>query len=228
MKKILSVFISLVFAKAALSQELAQVSFSGGSSLTYLSLLTDVNVQIRISPDGKILEWGTEEQSMRGGNYFAPKLQPYPGRVDYYGPEADSVSRGKVKSIGSSVITYFDAYETADKVGKIRSVGRLFFEYFSTYDNKLFFGKIKTIGNLSLGYYSAFEDEALRGKLKSVGNTQISYYSSFDDRMIRGKVKSIGGISYTWYTSLDRQGFGGSLKSGPFRQNIGGVVYIVQ
>lgn len=228
MKKTLSVFIFLVFAKAVLSQELAQVSFSGGSSLTYLSLLTDGNVQIRISPDGKILEWGTEEQSLHGGNYYAPRLQPYPGRVDYYGPEADSVSRGKVKTIGSSVVTYFSAYETAERVGKIRSVGRLFFDYYSTYDNKLFQGKIKSIGNLSLGYYSAFEDEALRGKLKSVGNTQISYYSSFDDKMIRGKIKSIGGTNYSWYTSLDRQGFGGSLKSGPFRQNIGGVVYIVQ
>lgn len=228
MKKLLSVLIFFVFAKASFSQELAQVSFSGGSSLTYFSMLTDGNVLIRITPDGKIMDWGTEVQSMYGGNYYAPQLQTYPGRVDYYGPEADSVSRGKVKSIGSSVITYFGAYETPDKIGKIRSVGRQFFEYFSTYDNKLFQGKIKMIGSLSLTYYSAFEDEAIRGKLKSIGSTMISYYSSFDDKLIRGKLKSIGGTSYSWYTSLDRQGFGGSLKSGPFRQNIGGVVYIVQ
>lgn len=218
----------MVLAKAAFSQELAQVSFSGGSSLTYFSLLTDGNVLIRISPDGKIIEWGTEEQSIRGGNYFAPKLQPYPGRIDYYGPEADSISRGKVKSIGSSVITYFQAYETADKVGKVRSVGRLFFDYYGIYDNKLFQGKIKTIGNLSLTYYSAFDDEALRGKLKSVGNTSISYYTSFDDKLIRGKIKTIGGSNYSWYTSIDGRGYGGSLKSGNYRQNIAGVVYILQ
>ncbi|MFN8292064.1 MAG: hypothetical protein U0U70_17555 [Chitinophagaceae bacterium] len=228
MKKIVSVFISIVLVKAALSQELAQVSFSGGSSLTYFSLLTDGTVLIRISPEGKILEWGTEEQSMRGGNYYAPKLQPYPGRIEYYGPEADSVSRGKVKSIGSSVITYFQGYETADKVGKVRSAGRLFFDYYGAYDNKLFLGKIKSIGTLALGYYSAFEDEAIRGKLRSVGNTTLTYYTSFDDKMIRGKIKTIGGTSYAWYTSLDREGFGGSLKSGNYRQNIAGVVYILQ
>lgn len=212
----------------ATAQELSQVKFSGGSDLSFLSLVTDRDVQIRISPEGRLLEWGTEERSIRSNDYYAPRLQPYPGRVEYYGPEADSVSRGKVKSIGSSAITYFQSYETADKIGKIRSVGRLFFEYYSHYDNKVLQGKVRLIGSLSLDYYSTFDDPSIQGKLKSVGSTVISYYSSFDDKFIRGKVKSIGAVSYSWYTSLDRQGFGGALKSGPYRQNTGGVLYIVQ
>ena len=210
------------------SQELAQVSFSGGSSLSYFSLLTDREVLIRISSEGRILEWGIEVQSIRSGDYYAPGLQPYAGRVEYYGPEADSVSRGKVKSIGSSVITYFQAWETKDKVGKIRSAGRLFFDYYSTYDNKVLFGKIKMLGNLQLDYYSTFDDPAFQGKLRSVGSTAITYYSSFDDKFIRGKLRTIGAVNYNWYTSLDRQGSGGALKSGPLRQNTAGIVYIVQ
>jgi hypothetical protein len=210
------------------SQELAQITFSAGTQLSYFSLLTDREVLIRISEDGKILEWGIEVQSSRINNYYAPLLQPYAGRVEYYGPEADSVERGKVRSIGSSFITYYGIHEVKEKVGKIRSVGRLFFDYYSQFDNKAFQGKISFIGNNRIEYYSNFENEAFRGKLKSVGSTQLTWYSSFDDKFIRGKIKSIGAVNYSWYTSLDQPGAGGALKTGPFRQNTGGVVYIVQ
>ncbi len=225
-------FISFMFflhlAAAAFAQQLSQVSFSGGSKLSHLSLLTDREVLIRLSDDGRITEWGIEEQSLRMRDYYAPRLQPYAGRVEYYGTEADSVSRGRLKSIGSSVITYFGAWETPDKIGKIRSVGYLQFDYFSLYDNKALQGKIKSIGNISLDYYSSFDNESLQGKLKAVVSTQISYYSSFDDRLIRGKVKSIGPVNYTWYTSIERGNYGGGLKSGPWRQNTGGVLYVLQ
>lgn len=210
------------------SQELAQVTFSAGTQFSYFSLLTDREVLIRISEDGKILEWGIEVQSSRISNYYAPGLQPYPGRVEYYGPEADSVERGKVRSIGSSFITYYGIHEVKEKIGKIRTVGRLSFDYYTHFDNKAFQGKVSFIGNSRVDYYSNFENEAFQGKLKSVGSTQLAWYSSFDDKFIRGKIKSIGAVNYTWYTSLDQPGFGGSLKSGPFRQNTAGVVYIIQ
>lgn len=210
------------------AQELAQVTISGGTQFSHFSLLTDREVLIRISDDGKILEWGIEIQSSRINDYYAPRLQPYPGRVEYYGPEADSVERGKVRSIGSSFITYYGIHEVKEKVGKIRSVGRLFFDYYSVFDNKAFQGKVSFVGNSRIEYYSNFENEAFRGKLKSVGSTQLAWYSSFDDKFIRGKIKSIGAVNYTWHTSLDQPGFGGSLKSGPFRHNTAGVVYIIQ
>jgi hypothetical protein len=228
MKKILSLLQLLLLACAAQSQQLAQVSFSNGSSLSYFSLLTDRSVFIRISAEGKILEWGTEEQSLRSSTYYAPRLQPYMGRVEYYGPEADSLSRGKVKSIGSSIITYYNYYESEERKGKIRSVGSLAFDYFSNYDNKALQGKIKSMGFLNIDYYASYENEALVGKLKAVGSSAITYHSSFDDKFIKGKIKSIGSYTYTWYTSLDRIGLGGSLRSGAFRQNIGDVVYIIQ
>ncbi|MFZ9387991.1 MAG: hypothetical protein ACO25B_08925 [Chitinophagaceae bacterium] len=226
-RRVLFILFFLVLSVAAFTQQLAQIGFSGGSQLSHISLLTDREVLIRLSDDGRVIEWGIEVQSLRASNYYAPRLQPYPGRVEYYGSEADSISRGKLKSIGSSVITYYGAWETPEKAGKIRSVGYLQFDYFTHYDNKAFRGRVKSIGNLWLTYYSTFDNEALQGKLKSVGSTQITYYSSFDDKFIRGKIKSIGPVSYTWFTSLDRTGFGGGLKSGPMRQNTGGVVYII-
>ena len=81
--------IGLLRFYSAGSQELAQVSFSNGTSFNYFSLLTDREVLIRISPEGKILEWGIEVQSMYSGNYYARNLQPYMGRIEYYGSEAD-------------------------------------------------------------------------------------------------------------------------------------------
>jgi hypothetical protein len=226
-RKPFTVITFLLMFAVARSQELNQVSFSGGAVFSYFSLLTDGNLLIRISDDGKILEWGTEEQSLRNSNYYAPKLQPYPGRVEYYGPEADSVFRGKVRSIGSASITYYGVYENQYKVGKIRSIGRQLFDYYTNFNNKALNGKIEFIGSFRLDYYSSYENEAFAGKLKALGSTYISYYSSFDDKLIRGKIKSIGPLSYSWYTSIDRPGYGGGLKTGAYRQNIGSVTYIV-
>jgi hypothetical protein len=227
MKKIIALVIILFVSNFCIAQEIAQVQLSGGATLSSFAILTDYDVLIRISEDGKVLAWGTEVQSSRNSNYYSPQLQPYPGRIDYYGVEADSINRGKVKSIGSSVITYFNSTETDLKKGKIRSIGRLYLDYFDGYDNKAIKGKLRSIGGTNLQYYTSFDDQALVGKLKAVGNTMLVYYSSFDDKLIRGKIKAIGPISYTWYTSLETQ-YGGGLKSGPFRTSIGGVVYVIQ
>ncbi len=227
MKKFLAVCGFAGLLNTLYCQELSQVSFNGGQTLAYFSLLTDREVLIRVSENGQVLEWGVEIQSFRSSNYYARQLQPYAGRVDYYGADADSVSKGKVRSIGSSVITYYSPTEVAYKVGKIRTVGSLLFDYFSNFDNKLQQGKIKFIDNLALDYYSTFDNEAFSGKLRSVGSTMITYYLSFDDKMARGKLKSIGPLNYAWYSSLETR-YGGGLKTGSFRQNVGSVVYILQ
>lgn len=227
MKKIIILSSVLLASLRIYSQELAQISFSNASSLSYFSFLANEDVLIRVSVDGNIIEWGIEVQSFRSNEYYAPRLQPYMGRVEYYGQEADSVFRGKVRSIGTALITYYGAYETADKAGKIRTIGAMVFDYFDQYADKAIRGKMKFAGRLPLEYYSSFEEELQRGKLKSISNTAITYYSSFDDKLIRGKIKSIGPINYTWYTSLEI-GRGGGLKNGKYRQNIGGITYILQ
>lgn len=227
MKKIYIPILLLFLSRAMYSQELAQVSFSNATSLSYFSFLTNGDVLIRVSADGNILEWGTELQSLRSNEYYAPRLQPYMGRVEYYGQDADSVFRGKVRSIGTAAITYYGSYETSEKAGKIRTIGVLIFDYFDQYADKAIRGKMKFAGRLPLEYYSSFEEELQRGKLKSVSNTLIAYHSSFDDKLIRGKIKSIGPVNFTWYTSLEI-GRGGGLKNGKYRHNIGGITYILQ
>jgi len=227
MKKLLLVTLFFFLTVCIYSQQLSQVIFSRGADLSSLGFLTDQSVLIRLSEDGKIIEWGKEVKAL---NYdmYAPQLQPFPGRVTYYGTEADSVSRGKIKSIGTCTITYYGAYETAEKIGKIKNIGTLSLDYFSQFENTGLKGKIKQAGSLMLDYYGAYENDMIKGKLKSIGNSPIAYYSSFDDKSIRGKVKSIGSVSYTWYTSLDPGGAAGVLKSPSYRQNINGVIFIVR
>jgi len=218
----------LFFTLSTYSQELSQVTFSGGATLSSFSFITDQKVVIRVSGDGRVLEWGTDPGTGRY-NYYTGKLQPYLGRVDYYGQaEFDSVLRGKVKSIGTCSLNYYSAFETKSKIGKIRSIGSVALDYYNTYENPINQGKLKSAGYITFDYYSSSENEAFRSKLKAVGNTQITYYSTFDDKVIKGKIKSIGSFTYEWYSSHDRREFQGALKSGPTTQNINGVTYVLR
>ncbi|MBK5273125.1 MAG: hypothetical protein JJE22_19160 [Bacteroidia bacterium] len=226
MKNFSTVILFLLLGSCSYSQQLGQVTFSGGAKLSYLAFLTDQGVLIRVTDDGKIMEWGTEVQSQRS-DYYAPKLQPYMGRIEYYGPEADSAFKGKLKSVGTCTLTYYGHYETATKIGKLKTVGTLNLDYYDNFDNATLRGKLRFIGSQILEYYSPTVDEAFRGKLRSIGNTQITYYSSFDDKAIKGKIKSIGAVSYAWYTSFDLNR-SGLKSSGLYRQNIGGVTYILR
>jgi len=74
------------------------------------------------------------------------------GQVDYVSNEADSMSKGKVKSIGTCNITYYGAFETTEKAGKIKSIGRTSLDYYNNYDNVAFRGKLKFAGNTSFSY----------------------------------------------------------------------------
>lgn len=209
-----------------MAQQLAQVTFNGGSAFSYFSFVTNQGVLIRVSEDGKILEWGTEVLSDRG-QFYAHKLQPFLARTDYFDAGVDPSFTGKVKNIGSAMLTYYSSFEQSFKSGKLKSIGPLTFDYYSNFDDEGYRGKIKFIGSELVEYYSSFENEGIRGKIKRIGSTSISYHSFFEDKAIRGKVKSIGPVNYSWYSSFD-QNLGGVLKSGNFRQQIGSVTYILQ
>ena len=221
MRKFFITISILLLATFSYSQDLGQVTFANGSKFSYYSFRTAQDVLIRVSEDGKVMEWGMEVMSDRS-NYYAPKLQPFMGRVEYYGPE-DSVFKGKVKSIGTCFITYYDVYETAEKIGKLKTLGTLYFDYYSNYDEKSLRGKLKFAGSTFFEYYRTYENESFRGKLKSVGNSAITYYSAFDDKRNAGKIKSIGAANYSWYSEFGRSG----LKNGYYRQQIGSVTYIL-
>lgn len=217
---------TLLLYTGVYAQQLSQVAYSGGSRFTYFGFTTDQGVLIRLSDDGKILEWGTEVLSDRG-NFYARKLQPFMGRIEYYGPQDDSVFRGKVKSIGTCFFTYYDAYQVKTKVGKLRTIGNQNLDYFEEYEDKILKGKLKTIGALSIDYYRSYENESYRGKLKSIGSLPIAYYSAFDDRINAGKLKSVGSVQYQWYGLGDRPGTQGALKSNNYRQVISGITFIL-
>lgn len=224
MKKLFLLVSSLFLAAAIYSQELTHVTFSGGATFSSFSFRTDQQIIIRISDEGKVLEWGTDPGP--GRYYYDPrKLQPYLGRVEYFGQEYDSVFSGKVKSIGTCTFTYYGKYETAAKMGKLKTIGRIAVEYYDNYEDAAFKGKLRFAGSVLFSYYSSFENEAFRGKLKSVNNNSITYYSTFDDKAIKGKIKSIGSFEYTWYSSYDR--FNGGLKSGSVTQIINGITFSI-
>jgi hypothetical protein len=209
---------------AVFAQSLSHVSLNGASSLASFAFTTDQQVIIKISPDGKILEWGTEMQPGRYG-YYQGKLDPYMGRVEYYGPEAEEALRGKVKYIGSCAINYYSySYPDAQK-NKVKTIGSIALDYYMDYDNESYRGKLKTAGSISFTYYASFDNESFKGKLKTAGNTALTYYSVFDDKYNKGKIKSIGTTPFNWYNEFDRKELQGALKSGATIQKINGVNY---
>ena len=141
------------------------------------------------------------------------------------------IGAGWVRHLAAAVLAAFFGQAALAQVSPsaavVDQIGSLLLDYYSVYDNKTIQGKLSAIDGTIIGYYTSFDDRVLIGKLKSVGGTTITYYSSFDDKFIRGKIKNIGPVSYTWYTSLESQ-YGGGLKTGSYRQSIGGVTYILQ
>jgi hypothetical protein len=209
---------------AALAQSLSHVSLSGAANLASFAFTTGQQVIIKISPEGNIIEWGMEMQEGRYG-YYQGKLDPYMGRVEYYGPEADELLRGKVKYIGTCTITYFSsAYPDAQK-GKVKTIGTAALDYYMDYDNESYKGKLKIAGPVSFTYYASFDNESFKGKLKAAGNTTLTYYSVFDDKFNKGKIKTIGATAFSWYNEFDRKEIQGGLKSGASIQKINGVNY---
>jgi hypothetical protein len=210
------------------AQRLSQVTFSQASDFSWFTITTNQNILIRISDDGKILEYGTEQSSLYNRNYYAKELLPYQGVVTYYQNETDSSFNGKIKNIGACYFTYYRAGDYPEKVGKIKSAGNLLIDYYRNYEDALIAGKIKNIGMDAISYYTSFDNEALRGKLKSIGNTSIQYYSSFDDPSFKGKLKSIGPFHYEWTKTFTGKDFYPTLKTGIQRQLINGITYIPQ
>jgi hypothetical protein len=225
MKRFFALIAILFISCSLYAQKLKQVSFLDGSNLSFFTISTDQDVLIRIAPDGRIMEWGTELLSDRG-NYYAPNLQPFMGKIEYYGDESEPFLKGKMKSIGSSYFDYYGPQDEEWKRGKLKSIGHLDFDYFTRFDEKAMQGKLKMIGMYLLEYYKSYEEPAVRGKLKSIGSMPVAYYSSFDDKSNEGKLKSVGTATFTWYTPFDYIKSG--LKSNNYRQTVGDITIVLR
>ena len=225
MKLSLVTFLFCVIMHNGFAQHIAKVTINGMGTTEMLTMATDDNAVINISPDGNIVSYGTEYFSEKISNYA--RLEKFNGRVDLFTTTDDKLFLGKLKYIGRTAVTYYASYDIETLRGKVKSVGSLQFNYYMHYDDAIVKGKIKSIGSQQLTYFTSFDNQAVRGKLKTLGNTNLNYYTSFDDRAFAGKIKSIGQINFTYYPSYDKQ-FAGGMKTGSYTQNVAGVTYFIQ
>ena len=220
-KSIFLIWLVLVSAPLLFAQKVGRITLAMDNNADIITYEADKTLLINFSKDGKILNWGTEDNWGRLLNYM--------GRVDNYTAAEDSAFRGKVKYIGAVQITYYASYDDKELSGKIKSIGSANFDYYRSFEDEAIRGKIKSIGATSFSYYPSVDNESYKGKIRTVGNTNITYYASFDDKAYKGKVKSIGNINFSYYSSFDRREYQGGMKPGTtYAPYVGGIKYFVR
>lgn len=213
MKKLFTTLTAACFFLSSFSQRLAQIKLTTDGNSDIISFVTEDAVIVNITRDGKIIDWGVENNTGRYYNYPG-RLEKFMGRTDFYTANDNEDSRGKVKNIGRTTFTYYAAYENELLKGKIKNMGSIFFDYFNSYDDDAWKGKIKNAGSVSFAYYRSTDNDAYKGKFKNIGSSSLTYFSSFDDKAYRGKIKSIDNRSFSYYSSFDRPEYRGSMKGG--------------
>ncbi len=225
MKKIFLFATALVFCITVFGQRISKITITGSGLVNDIVIGLDENVQIYISKTGQISKWGYDRYIGYQENYY-DNLDPYVGRIEYYGPNDDEILRGKVKYIGRTLVSYYPSYELESLRGKIKSIGSISMDYYQAFDDKAMAGNLKTIGGQNVSWYASFENEALRGKLKNLGSTAFIYFGSFEDKAFRGKIKSIGSFNFTWYSSFEQ--YSGSMKTGSTIVNANSIKYYLR
>ena len=211
--KLFLVLISIFTSFVAGAQKLTTISLASDGSLKHFLFQLPEDVVVQIGRDGQLQSWGVDVL-LPYNDPFRSRLEPYTGRVAYYGPNVDSAFRGKIRSIGQVVFTWYASYEYESLKGKLKSIGNLPIDYYLDYENEAYRGAVKMIGPDRVMWYASFDNEALRGKLSMYASIPLTYYSSFDDPLIKGKVKAIGRNSFTYYGTYDRSEYRGGYKTG--------------
>ena len=81
MKKVIFIAYLFLLASNSYSQDLSEIKFSNASTLSFFSFLTDQKIVIRVSPDGKIAEWGNIWE--KGYYNYQPGKQQVPLLLEY-------------------------------------------------------------------------------------------------------------------------------------------------
>jgi hypothetical protein len=225
MKMIFLAFTASFIFMIGYSQSISKITITNNGTIDVISIGLDENVQVYLTKDGNISNWGFDKFIGYQENYDGV-LEPYMGRVEYYTQDDDEALRGKIKYIGRTLITYYPSYEREELKGKIKSIGSFIVNYYFSYDDRAFAGNIKTIGQQIITWYASYENEAVKGKLKAVGPTSITYYGSFEDKAYSGKIKSIGRFTITYYSSFEQ--YSGSVKTGTQLLNANGIKYFIR
>lgn len=210
------------------AQRLSRITLSNSGTLDIISFLTDDEIFINVTKDGKIIDWGVEPAIVQYNNYPG-KLAQYMGGVEYFSTADNEDVKGKVKYIGRNSVTYFSSGENELLKGKVKSMGSIYFDYYDVYSDSSSKGKIKNAGLYAFSYYTAFDNEAYKGRIKNVGSSLLTYYASYEDKAYRGKIKSIDNVNFNYYSSFDRREYQGALKSGGQMQYIiNGIKYYLR
>lgn len=225
MKKILLATVSFFVFVNGFSQSLSKITINGNGQIEIFAFALPENVQLYLTKDGNLHKWGFDKYIGYQENYNN-ELEPYVGRVEYYSENDDAALRGKVKYIGSTLLTYFASYENAALKGKLKAIGSINFDYYLDYDDAAYRGNLKKIGTNDINWYASYENADIKGKLKNIGPTSLTYYGSFEDKACRGKIKSIGQYSITYYSSFEQ--YSGSMKTGTTVMNVAGIKYYVK
>jgi hypothetical protein len=227
MTKLYFSIILLFLLTPAFTQRLAQITIDNRGNSDIISFLVDETVIVNISKEGKIVDWGIENNTERT-NIYPGRLDKYMGKEEYYPSTDNEAYRGKVKYIGRTSFAYYTSDEGEALKGKVKTIGTNLFDYYTSYDDPAFKGYLKNAGTVSFSYYRSFDNEAYKGKIKTVGTTTLSYYGSFDDKAYKGKIKSIDRSLFTYYSSYDRNEYRGILKTGSQIIYNGNIKYFIK
>ena len=111
MKKFVLILVVVISFAGTFAQGISKITIDGNGSLEAISFVFEQNVKVYITRDGNISKWGYDRFEARGQENYPDVLDAYVGRVDYYGQDVDVAFRGKIRSIGSTQITYYASYE---------------------------------------------------------------------------------------------------------------------
>ncbi len=227
MKRMLLLLVGATFSLLVKAQTISKVVVGNTGAFEKVTFDVGEYVMLNLSKEGSIISWGIDHYLGQMENY-QDKLDPYNGRVEYYGPNDNEAFRGKIKYMGRTYITYYASYDYEILRGKVKSIGNITLDYNQSFEDEAFRGNLKNIGQSAVTWYPSSENAALAGKLKSIGNTTLTYYPSFEDKAFRGKIKSIDRTSFTYYSSLERIEYRGAMKTGSTIIFANGIKYYVK
>ncbi len=229
MKKIILLFTILFSGIIIYAQRVQRVTVGGNGATLNFGLLLPQNVVFHVDQNGVMGEWGVDRYADRQmNNNIQRPLDKFEGKTDNYKETEDSAFRGKLKMIGSAIITYYASTDKPHLIGKIKSVGPIKFDYYSNYDDPMSQGKLKLIGSNTITYFGSYENAAIKGKVKSIGGTAFTYFGALEDKAYAGKIKQMGSSTFTYYDSRERTYGPGNVKSGSLFQSQGGLLYFIK
>src|SRR6478735_7451275 len=105
MKKIFLIIAGLFIFITGHGQTISKITIAADGSLSMFSFGLDERVQVQLTKDGHISNWGFDKYIGYEENYM-DVLDPYVGRTEYYTQNDDEALRGKVKYIGRTLLSY--------------------------------------------------------------------------------------------------------------------------